>query len=190
LEHTDDWILAVQAFLRLRGIPSVKFHCSIPKNFIHGVDREIGNRMTLDKLMESKMPFSTYLNDEGGDGRLGGAELQRCLDWVLIGLDTALDSLTGPTAKRLRLGRFSSWYKDEIYGESKYLDELERISKTDLMRPHIYTAKTIQLKWRYRLMAAFNPLSVKMQKMRFEEGFYEHSLTPFSLESEFPNCNS
>jgi hypothetical protein len=37
-------------------------------------------------------------------------------------------------------------------------------------------------------MAAFNPLSFKMRKMRFEEHRYEHTLTPSDLDLEFPDC--
>jgi hypothetical protein len=51
------------------------------------------------------------------------------LDKVFHHLGAALDYVPGLTANMMRLERFSSWYDNEIYGKSKYLDELERIYK-------------------------------------------------------------
>jgi hypothetical protein len=51
------------------------------------------------------------------------------LDNVFHHLDAALDFVPGLTANVMRLERFSSWYDNEIYGKSKYLDEMERIYK-------------------------------------------------------------
>jgi hypothetical protein len=44
----------------------------------------------------------------------------------LLTFDNALDDVPGPTARMLRLERFSSWFEDGLHSESKYLDELER----------------------------------------------------------------
>lgn len=87
----------------------------------------------------------------------------------------------------MRLGRFSSWYDDDSFGKSRYLDELERITKYTMDEfEGDYCNPIADIKWRCRLMVAFNPLSPKMQRMRFKEEEYEKSLTPNQLFERFP----
>jgi hypothetical protein len=109
------------------------------------------------------------------------------LDKVFHHLDAALDYVPCLTANMMRLERFSSWYDNEIYGKSKYLDELERIYKNAEGR--IGNPWGIaELKWRLSSDGSLNPLSAKTQNRRIQLG--ENIPNPYNLGQEYPSCNS
>jgi hypothetical protein len=77
--------------------------------------------MILDK------PFGLLRAEEGWSNY----STQKSLDTNFLRFDNALDDLPGPTARMLRLERFSSWFEDGLRSESKYLYELERAYHSD-----------------------------------------------------------
>jgi len=181
----SDWALVLITFCYLRGVPSVKI------NFLEGFDFEVDDRISrilaiVPKLMASGKPGWTCPNKECRN--YDHERAVRCLlDKVSHHLDAALEVVPGLTANMMRLERFSSWYDNEIYGRSKYLDELERIYKNAEGRTG-NPWNIAELKWRYRLMAALNPLSAKMQNKLFQLG--ENVPNPYNLGQEYPNCDS
>jgi hypothetical protein len=128
---------------------------------------------TLDKFLDFfrfviglDKPFGAFLHREG-DGTWADDATAECLDSNFIELHNALDELRGPTAAMMRLERFRDWYDDNrLGGTSSYLDELERILKTSVGEEEegVIDDKVARIKWRHRLMVAFNPLSAKMQQ--------------------------
>jgi hypothetical protein len=91
-------------------------------------------------------------------------EVQTELDTIFMQFDRALDTLSGPTARFLRLERFCSWYikdrKAKTLHESQYVKELERIHKTGKVDPRWNSPEAIQQ--RYLLALCFNPLNKNM----------------------------
>lgn len=84
----------------------------------------------------------------------------------------------------MRLERFSSWYDNEIYGRSKYLGVLERIYKNAEGRTgNLWDIA--ELKWRYRLMAALNPLrpKCKISYSSWVTMFQIHAISDRSIQA-------
>ena len=184
----EDWAVVVNQFCPLRRIPSVKIYIPERSDLGTAANPKIQQTISIQELMTCQEPFGTYLNEED-EWRISDTETRETLDIIFGQLDRELDYTRGPTANVMRLERFSAWYDSEIYGKSTYLDELERVyGSVGYILEDLNPWYLIELKEKYRLMAAFNPLSFKMQKMRFEEHQYEHSLTPSHLDSEFPGC--
>jgi hypothetical protein len=125
------------------------------------------------KMMISK-PYGTSLDAEEGN-LYGDNTIQKRLGKSFSNLDCALDILRGRTANMLRLRRFSSWYDDNHFRKSSYMDELER-GALNLEHDTQVFQESADIRWRYRLMVAFNPLSAKMQKLRSISKICEHSM--------------
>lgn len=113
----------------------------------------------------------------------GDAYTAATLEENFLNLHFVLNGLRGRTADMLRLERFADWYETsgEFRGASRFLDELERVMAEDLGEEgglSLFGNKVALVKWRWRLMVAFNPCSAKMQRaMRREKGWFGYMLT-------------
>lgn len=115
----DDEEIILYTFSRLRNARSAS---------ISGPGQPDGHlRHNIALIIEQKHPFGTYLDS---DDIWDDAQCQKTTDETYIQLDLDLDLLPGPTANMMRLDRFSSWYKNNTSGESKYAEEYERIIRT------------------------------------------------------------
>jgi hypothetical protein len=163
-----DYIDAGVILLELCRIRNCKAEIHVPPAFK-------GNA-TLDKFLAFfefviglDKPFGAFFHKEG-DGTWADDATAECLDSNFVELHNALDELRGPTAAMMRLERFRDWYDDNcLGGMSSYLDGLERILKTSVGEEEedgdgVIHDKVARIKWRHRLMVAFNPLSAKMQQ--------------------------
>lgn len=163
-----DYIDAGVILLELCRIRNCKAEIHVPP--------ALKGNATLDKYLEFfefviglDKPFGTFFHKEG-DGTWADDATAECLDSNFVELHNALDELRGPTAAMMRLERFRDWYDDNcLGGASSYLGELERILKTSVGAEEeggngVVDDKVARIKWRHRLMVAFNPLSAKMQQ--------------------------
>jgi hypothetical protein len=180
----SDVCAIITLFSRLRGFRSVATQLSVPLPERLTCPQ---GKMSLEEHMKMKEPFGTY-NQENQEGRHSDNAIQNTLDLQFVKLEGKLDSISGFTADKMRLERFSSWYDNQFQGKSKYMDELDRILKSESLDEARKMGCTLALKWRYRLMAAFNPLSSKMQRMRFQEHQHENSINTADIQSSFPDC--
>jgi len=115
-----------------------------------------------------KEPFGCYI----AEGEWSDNSTQKSLDRNFLQFDNALDDLPGPTARMLRLERFSSWFEDGLHSKSKYLDELERAYHSN----YCSSVNTLLSIYNNCSMAmAFNPLSATMQEMRFQKHWWTGS---------------
>ena len=128
-------------------------------------------------------PYGTSLDAQEGNF-YGDDTIQKRLDKSFSNLDRALDTLRGRTADMLRLRRFSRWYDDNHFGKSRYMDELER-GALNLEHDTQVFQEIADIRWRYGLMVASNPLSAKMQKLRSTSKICEHRMTESQLFSQF-----
>jgi hypothetical protein len=158
-EYDEDFEAILQPFCRLRNVRSASVHVATTIDDVGHLLENAAAFMTLDK------PFGCY-RAEGG---WSDDSTQTSLDKNFLQFDNALDDLPGPTARMLRLERFSSWFEDGLHSESKYLDELERAYHSN----H-YSSENIlfSIYGRCGMVLAFNPLSATMQEMRFQKHWW------------------
>ena len=132
-------------------------------------------------VMAVKAPYSTAsLN------RKGNKNLQVQLDEDFLRLEEELDTIPGKTAAMLRLERFSAWYGQKAYNRPSYLAEIDRLNVKKLGQ-WVHRVDMDKVKWRYRLLHTFNPLSAKMPIVRFVRNEWEMSITPTEFLKRFPN---
>ncbi len=87
--------------------------------------------------------------------RYYGNQIDKHLDLLFMMVERILDVMPTKTARMLRLERFSSWYTDKLHGNSPYENEIRRLLPDDVNEE---TLKIVNN--RYRLMRAYNPLSL------------------------------
>lgn len=123
----------------------------------------VGHRLeNTAAFMILKEPFGCHI----AEGEWNDNSTQKSLDGNFLRFHNALDDLTGPTARMLRLERFSSWLEDGLHSKSMYLDELERAYHSDYFSS-VNTLLSIYNSC--NMVLAFNPLSATMQEMRFQK---------------------
>lgn len=103
--------------------------------------------------------------------------IQNLLDDSFSRFNSALDILDGETAAMMRLRRLSFWFDNaKDFGNSSYVDEMERVITRRGVDAEQSHEDVVALRWRYRLMVAFNSESFRMEHMRYEKGFYPHQM--------------
>ncbi len=168
-EYDEDFEAILQPFCRLRNARSASVQVATEIDAVGYLLENTAAFMVLDK------PFGCH----GAEGEWSDDSTQGSLNRNFLRFDNALDDLPGPTARMLRLERFSSWFEERLYGESKHLDELERAFHSD----HSSTENLLYAIYNRCAMAlAFNPLSETMQEMRFRK----HWWTPGDGPHAFP----
>jgi hypothetical protein len=85
--------------------------------------------------------------------------IQEYQDEWFMAMDHRLDTMPGHTAAMMRLERFSTWYADHLHGESKYMNELQRIISNGRGRGS--ENDVFAIGYRYRAMRAMNPFCGK-----------------------------
>ncbi|KAL9027767.1 MAG: hypothetical protein Q9196_003761 [Gyalolechia fulgens] len=149
---TDDHEFLLFAFSRLRYVISAKISVPVEYDGHEGFKSHfVGN---LARAMVLEEPFGTCSDPEHP---WVDEETQENADNIFTDFDLALDQLLGPTAEMLRLDRFSSWYTDELHGESRYERRYARIIKTWTAYSWERKTKLEHLRWRYGAMRAFDP---------------------------------
>ena len=141
----EDHKLVIELFSKLRGVSKASI----------GVEGLAGTFNT-DKMEETRK------FEERPEHKL----ILRRIERRYARLDEFLDTLQGQTASMLRLDRFSEsgWYE--------YRDRMQRIVRlpSDAILDDIdMRMLTRRLDSQYVLMLAFNPLSAKMQVLRFQQ---------------------
>jgi hypothetical protein len=116
-EYDEDFEAILQPFCRLRNVRSAGVHVAITINAVSHLLEKAAAFMMLD------MPFRCY--------RAEGRRSDDLLKSYFLQFNNALDDPPGPTARILRLERFSSWFEDGLHSDSKYLDELKRAYHSD-----------------------------------------------------------
>ncbi|KAL8798673.1 MAG: hypothetical protein Q9182_006484 [Xanthomendoza sp. 2 TL-2023] len=147
-----------RTFLRLRNVRSARII----------VPLQCGGFWSPDDsgVLQRKEPMGFNQDPEG---LWSDASIQEDMDDMYLQIDLDLDLLPGPTANMMRLHRFSSWYRDQFRGESRYEKEYERIILTRGGVEFDYRTRRIwSLFRRYAGMRALNPMALEHQYTQFQ----------------------